>query len=242
MQDPRNSTAYPDDALCDLINTQIGTANHLLRPLIPAEQIPDASVSTNDDLSGFSPFGAVPGWHDPKPGAVLPLSGFRAPGLYFTREGREARDQARQFLRRVPVPRQTGTQSLDASEKDREFLDIYDPYGKISMLKGGVGCIRLRPKMLDGGTAWFLSASSTGVAHEGFPVAIPDHLFQRYVDTVKGAGALRCTLRGKLLFLPDPVAQLYREYRGVPQLYLLVEEVIPDPDQNHGNLSCKRRG
>jgi hypothetical protein len=104
------------------------------------------------------------------------------------------------------------------------------------MLKGGVGCIRLRPKTLDIGSAWFLSASSTGVAHEGFPVAIPDDIFQGYIDSVKRRGALRCTLQGKLQFLPDPVVELYRDYRGVPQLYLLVEKLIPDSDQGHEQL------
>ena len=160
----------------------------------------------------------------------------RAPGLYFTDEGKFARTMAQQYRRRVPVPRQFGTHYLDATRKDREFLDIYDPHGKIAMLKGGVGCIRLRPKLLDGGMALFFFASSTGVADEGFPVAISNQLYQRYIDRVIETGALRCTLRGKLQFPPEPSVELYREYRGVPQLYLLVEELILDDDQSRENL------
>jgi hypothetical protein len=211
-------SVYKEDAL-HLINTQVGTANYLLRPQVPRTRTTDASVFTNENLWTM----VLPPEERFRAGMTLSLERFllfewfpRAPGLYFTDEGRSARQMARQFLRRVQVPRNTATQQLSALRKDREFLDIYDPYGKISMLKGGVGCIRLRSKLLDGGKAWFLSASSTGVAHEGFPVAIPDHTYQRYIDSVKRAGALRCTLRGKLQFLPDPVAELYREYRGVP--------------------------
>ena len=231
-------SVYQEDAF-HLINAQIGTANYLLRPQLPRRQTLDASVSTNEELWT----NVLPPQERYRAGMTLSLDRFflfewfpRAPGLYFTREGKLAREVARNFLRRVSVPRNTGTHRLDVGRKDREFLDIYDPKGKMSMLKGGVGCIRLRPKLLDGGTAWFLSASSTGVAHEGFPVAVPDHMFQRYMDSVKRTGALRCTLRGKLQFLPDPVAELYREYRGVPQLYLLVEGLIPDRDQDHENL------
>ncbi|QNI30840.1 hypothetical protein H7849_17185 [Alloacidobacterium dinghuense] len=231
-------SVYQEDAL-HLINTQIGTVNYLLPPIAPRKRIPDASTFTNEELWT----NLLPPKELYRAGMTLSLEQFflfewfpRAPGLYFTREGKQARLYAREFLRRVAVPRKSGTHMLDTNRKDREFLDIYDPYGKISMLKGGVGCIRLRPKVLDGGTAWFLSASSTGVAHEGFPVAIPDHLFQRYIDSIKSAGALRCTLRGKLQFLPDPVAELYREYRGVPQLYLLVETLIPETNQDHEHL------
>jgi hypothetical protein len=231
MREPEQFySVYEEDAL-HLINTQVRTANYLLRPQVARKQTRDESVCTNEDLWK----NVLPPEERYRAGMTLTLERFflfewlpRAPGLYFTPEGKWARAEARNFLRRVPVPRQTGTHRLDAGRKDREFLDIYDPYGKISMLKGGVGCIRLRPKLLDGGTAWFLSASSTGVAHEGFPVAIPDDMFQRYIDRVKRRGALRCTLRGKLQFLPDPVAELYREYRGVPQLYLLAEELIPN--------------
>ena len=39
-------------------------------------------------------------------------------------------------------------------------------------------------------------------------------------------------MRGKLQFIPDAVAELYREIRRVPQLYLQVEELIPSPDQH----------
>src|ERR1035438_7428017 len=117
-------SVYRDDAL-HLINTQIGTANYLLRPLVPTKQTPDAVVSTNEGL-----------WRQVlleryRAGTTLSLERFflfewfpRAPGLYFTDEGRQARETARHFLRRVPVSRKTGTQKLDASGKDREFLDI----------------------------------------------------------------------------------------------------------------------
>jgi hypothetical protein len=225
---------YQEDAL-HLINTQIGTANYLLRPQVPQPGLPDEVASTNEELWR----NVLPSKEAYRAGMTLTLERFllfewlpRAPGLYFTSEGKHARKLAQGFLRQVPVPRPSGTAQLDSRIKDREFLDVYDPYGKIAMLKGGVGCIRLRPKMLEGGMFWFLSASSTGVAHEGFPVALPDSMFQRHIDRIKNKGALRCTLRGKLQFVPDAVAELYREIRRVPQLYMQVEELIPSSDHH----------
>ena len=229
-------SVYSDDAL-HVIGAQVGTVNYLLSTLPKLEPVPDATASSNEQAWNTVLHGRY------RAGLILKLERFflfewfpRSPGLYFTPEGRQSREIAKNFLRRVQVPRPSGTQHLATGEKDREFLDVYDPFGKISMLKGGVGCIRLRDKLLDGGRAWFLSASSTGVAHEGFPVALPNHLYQKYVDGMKNRGALRCTLRGRLEFVPDPVVSLYREYRNVPQLYLLVEDLVPDPDQSHDHL------
>lgn len=156
----------------------------------------------------------------------------RSPGLFHTADGRQARGLAENFRKRVPVPRNLPTHRLrqDGDEsQDREFLEIFDPYGKISMLKGGIGCIRLRSKAVDAAEVWFMSASSSGIAHEGFPVAISDHVYQRYIDDIRRFGSLRCDIEGRLRFLPDSMVELFRGYRGVPQLYLLVEELRPKP-------------
>ena len=42
-------SVYQEAAL-HLINTQVGTANYLLRPQLPTEQKRDASVFTNEEL------------------------------------------------------------------------------------------------------------------------------------------------------------------------------------------------
>ena len=68
-----------------------------------------------------------------------------------------------------------------------------------------------------------MSASSTLTAHEGFPVALPDIQYQRYIDQIKTNGVLPCNLIGRLQFVPDILEKIYWDYENVPQLYLLVE-------------------
>jgi hypothetical protein len=220
-----------DEDIKSFINTHVGTANYLLQPTKQTRSLPDAIFAKNEEI-----WDAILPPHELLHANVtVRLDNFylfewlpRSPGLYHTHEGRQARQVAENFRRRVPVPRLLPTQKLHQDgnpDTGRDFLEIYDPYGKISMLQGGIGCVRLRSKPVGLEDAWFMSASSSGIAHEGFPVAIPDHLYQRCIDDIRRFGAVGCSVTGKLRFLPEPLIELYRGYRGVPQLYLLAEEV-----------------
>lgn len=216
--------------VANLINTQLNIASYLIHPLAVDKSLPDQHFSTNEELWRAIITEKV------HANVTVHLEGFllfewfpRSPGLFHTDEGREARESAMHCRRPVSVPRLLDAQMRrrDQQSEQIDFLEIFDPYGKSLMLNGGIGCIRLRPKVIDEGTVWFLSASSTAVAHEGFPVAVPDTLFQRHVDMIKREGALRCTVRGKLKFMPESMIELYRRYRGVPQVYLLADDLAP---------------
>lgn len=106
-----------------------------------------------------------------------------------------------------------------------DAIYVYDPHGKTEMLEGGIGSVRLKPKELPGGLTWFMGASSTPVAHEGIPVALPDALFAEYIDRISTEGAIRCSLTGRLRFLPRDFDPLFRDLVGVPQVYVMVEHV-----------------
>ena len=96
------------------------------------------------------------------------------------------------------------------------------------MLQGGIGSIRLKDKTVaDAGRVWFMTASSTNTAHEGFPIALPDLYYQRYIDQIATRGVAACSITGRLRFVPDTLGTLYQDYTGVPQVYLQVEEVQP---------------
>lgn len=229
---PQLHALYEEDVK-DLINTQVAAANYVASPIASGRVLPDESYATNEDVwKALLP--PSPRLHA---NLTLTLSKFflfewfpRSPGLYHTDGGAQSRRAAEQFSRRVHVSELLPAHKLfrgHTADKNREFLEIFDPYGKISMLKGGIGCIRLRSKQLDCGEVWFMSASSSGVAHEGFPVAVPDCLYQRYFEQIQTLGTLRCDLHGKLQFLPESLVELYRGYRGVPQLYLLVDQLEP---------------
>jgi hypothetical protein len=106
-----------------------------------------------------------------------------------------------------------------------DVVHVYLPSGKVSMLKGGIGCIRLRDKRVGGDTAWFMGASSTPIAHEGMVVALPVEQYARVIEDVTRHGALRCTLMGRLAYVPAELNALYRDVVGIPQMYLHVEEI-----------------
>jgi hypothetical protein len=78
-----------------------------------------------------------------------------------------------------------------------------------------------------------MGATSEPVAHQGIPVALPDGLYQRFIEQIVTEGAIRCSLTGPLRHLPSDFDPVYRGLVGVPQLYVLVDQLespasIPD--------------
>ena len=132
----------------------------------------------------------------------------RSPGLYFTDEAKRARKDALDYIERI--------------END---LIIYNPYGKVSMLEGGIGNFRLTPIELYGDETFFVSASSNGICHQGFPVAIPSTLYNEYLDQIIERGSVYCSLVGKLRFIPKEYASLYQGNSDADKFYLYIEEI-----------------
>ncbi len=220
----------PED-IAFIISSQLNLANYLH----PAEELPvqpDKTYADNQSL-----------WADAlakrlRARLTLQLTDFllcdwfpRSPGLFYTDKAHHARQEAQHFREFEPESR--GETNLENQYQVRDdapdFTYIYNPYGKLSMLKGGIGSVRLREKEIGGEVVWFMAASQTPVAHEGFPVALPDMLYQRHYDQIYEQGFLACTLVGKLQNLPQDLDVLYKDYTGVPRLYLSVEEVRPSP-------------
>lgn len=90
---------------------------------------------------------------------------------------------------------------------------------------GGAGSVRLKPRMIDGQTVWLLAATSTPAAHEGFPLALPEALYFECSDRLSERGVVDCSITGRLKFLPAELDPLFRNCVGVPQVYLLAEEI-----------------
>lgn len=161
------------------------------------------------------------------PGQYVKLRNFlltlwlpRAPGLFHTERALEYRRMASDFIIQDPEVRPKGFGS---------GYRVYDPYGKANLLRGGVGCIRLKEKTVNQTDVWFASASSSNVAHEGFPVAVPTDLLARYATDIHQKGFLSCNLVGKLKSVPRELSELYRMNIGVPQVYLFVEDLEYTP-------------
>jgi len=141
----------------------------------------------------------------------------RAPGLYHTDQALEARREASYYI--DPRFERRGR---------REHTEVFLPEGKSSMLEGGVGCIRLKPIALGERIFWLMTATSTGVGHEGFPLTVPNCLYERHIDQIVERGAVPCTIVGRLRFLPTPLTHLVNHYADLPRLYLEAEEISYD--------------
>jgi hypothetical protein len=220
-----------DEDVADGIEAQIGPANLILPPSpVPT---PDGTGSRNFQTNeSFWDEVLSEGIHA---NTQVTLDNFflsewfpRSPGLFHTGLAWDARRIAE-------------SSTLPLSDEERRLYEstgppnphVYDICGKVKMLSGGLGCIRLLPKATESGLLWFMSASSSMSAHEGVPIALTESLYGSYIDRLTEHGVFPCTLTGKLRFLPEPLLSLYRDYTGVRRLYLQIEEIQPVPLDPH---------
>lgn len=163
----------------------------------------------------------------------------RNPGLYHTDEAQRARDAAQQHVRDINPQAYSDYLSADGAPPDAATgfraatsgagaarTIIYTPQGKLSMLRGGVGCIRLKPIHLKiGGSAWLMSATSTDAPDEGIPLLVHDNDYQELVDDLYRYGAINCDLVGRTRFVSEEFADLFSVLHGIPRLYIEVSEI-----------------
>ena len=204
MNELTNTVEYPNKAILGLTYTykpiieyHISTANYHLAPTPATIQSKDYSSGSNEEIWWAIINETI------THGMQIILNGFtlfewfpRSPGLFHTEEGKRARNEVRY-------------NNIIRTDKDGTI--IYDPYGKASMLAGGVGSIRLRPIDLGSETYCLMSASSNGICHEGLPVALPNQLYLKYIQQIRDKGGLICNLVGKLKFIPKPIVTLYED-------------------------------
>jgi hypothetical protein len=107
----------------------------------------------------------------------------------------------------------------------------YSPLGKASMVQGGIGTVRLRPRQIDGEPHYFMTASSNGVCHEGFPILVPRRFYGSLKPGMLRDGAVPVTLSGEMRYVSKDAVTFTGQSREVPLLYLHVDEleVLPAP-------------
>ncbi|SRR6266480_2585629 len=108
----------------------------------------------------------------------------RALGVYWSEQGIFARD------------RTFGIHTID----DPVLGRIYNPQSKMGLIEhGGLGTIRLRPRMIDGTDCWLGSAVSGSECAGGVPLAIPNSL----VNSAGLSWGDTATVYGQVRFLED---------------------------------------
>jgi hypothetical protein len=127
-----------------------------------------------------------------------------APGRYFTEEARRSRKVAKSY-------------------RDM-FKTEYLPLGKEYMVLGGVGSVRLSAKDISNKTHYFMCATSTGVSHEGIPLAIAESDHRGVIPDIKQHGGCCGTVEGTLRVLPQS-ATLIDFIRDVPRYCLYADGI-----------------
>jgi hypothetical protein len=131
-----------------------------------------------------------------------------APGKFHTPEAQFNRQAAQEMMIRLPDGRA-----------------YYNPLGKASMVRGGIGAVRLRPRMIQDEPHYFMCVSSNGVCHEGFPVLVPRRFYGPLKARLLAEGAVPVTLSGEMRYLMDDAPTFFGGRREIPQLYLHVDEL-----------------
>lgn len=179
-------------------------------------------------------------------GKNVKLDGFRIfewvprnPGLYFHQDAERKRQAAQYNLMDIreadfDAYAQNADAPADHAEIFRQMTKsdepgrklIYTPQGKAFMLEGGIGCIRLKPvEFKQGGTYWWMGATSTLAPDEGIPVALPEHLYRQMIDEIVERGYATADVIASIEFVPEEYCDLFGKYHGIPRLYLKVQEV-----------------
>ena len=146
-----------------------------------------------------------------RPGLSVDLEGFHltewlplSPGRYFTPEACKAREDARDWY--------------------SDLLAEYTPEGKGFMVLGGLGTLRLLPRQIGSRTIYLLGASSTGVCHQGIPVALPAEEYRKTMPFITRSGGCVADLRGHIEAFPE-LALPIRPDPHVPKYYFLADHV-----------------
>jgi len=151
--------------------------------VVPAGHITDSTYLNNEMF-----------WSDAKSnrhfeGMRVALKGFHltewlpsSPGRYYTMKARKSRELAEHHV------------NHDRGE--------YNTLGKYSMILGGVGCVRLLSKDFRSDLIYFLCASSTGIAHQGIPIAITENAYRKAIQPIKEYGGCVADVVGTIRALP----------------------------------------
>jgi hypothetical protein len=207
------------DVLKELVDDQTRLAHYpMVNYFKPSRK--DAAVSVAENAEAWSLFCAEKIYDT----ARVTLNHFHlfewfplAPGKYHALGGDRYRREALVYIRKTPA----GDQFLD-------------PYGKELMFKGGIGAVRIRPRLIEKIPYYFLSASSSGVCHEGFPVLVPRQFYAQVKPIINQLGAAPVTLSGEMRYLYQELPSFFEGQRDVPSLFLHVDhlETLSSPRAN----------
>lgn len=127
----------------------------------------------------------------------------RTPGLYHTETAQYARKEAQNHI------------------VEENNIRFYDPQGKHYMIEGGIGSVRFKPIVINNEDYWLCTATTDGYCHTGIPLAIPNTL----INSINMDRNYAYKITGLMKFLPDFIEQHFYHMRGIPQIYIMVDNI-----------------
>lgn len=128
-----------------------------------------------------------------------------SPGLFFTGKAENSRRKAEQSF------------NFDRNE----FL----PLGKLEMVLGGIGSVRLGSDTIGRNTnRYYMCATSSGASHEGIPLILDGRLYSTIIDEVKSKGYCKGELTGTIQILQTEKSIITYD-REVPKYCLVVDDI-----------------
>lgn len=123
-----------------------------------------------------------------------------SPGLYYTERAFYSRMKAKHSM------------NPDKNE--------YLPLGKMNMMLGGVGSVRLAPDK----SKFYLCATSTGTSHQGIPIIVNKEIYNQFIDEIKQNAYSTVDIIGTIEILPIEKA-LINYAREIPKYSLVVTSI-----------------
>ena len=115
---------------------------------------------------------------------------------------------------------------------DYILTDVYNdqdgillPYEKVAhVMLYGIGSLRLRAKVIDDQRMYFLGASSTGISHQGIPIALLEENYKKIIGTIKLNGGVFSNIVGTLQLLPMSMSPIQFPNK-VPRYCIFLDDV-----------------
>lgn len=134
-----------------------------------------------------------------------------SPGLFHTEDAVRKRQESMEYV------------ATQKKVRGNNFVELL-PRGKLGMIQGGLGSLKLASKSMAGQLIFVLCATSNGISHEGIPVVIGEDLYSELIPMIKENGSARCTLSGKLRILPSELSAIKIEFsKDVPKYVIFVD-------------------
>lgn len=183
-------------------------------------------------------------WHNAinsnlHPGQIIKLNNFKilewipsSPGRYHTFEAKHERESA--LKRHFENEKRQGI-----DQKKGRIIELR-PSDKKSMVKGGLGSLRVGPKQIMGSLKYIMCASSIGISHEGIVVLLEKEFYEKLIEEIKAGRNPTVNLVGRVMLIPKELSLINFEYhRDVPKYYIDVEEceLLPNKKPNQGVVS-----